>query len=470
MKASLLSLLSLLLSAFVQVCQAQNWAPFQVNKKILYSTPDSLGGMLVGKSLALIWFDSTFTQGDSITYSRKDMINPQSGLFIAPFGEPKSLTSLYGLRMTKKGNTYRFHPIQINDQTIQYFPEAKIGNTILHSQNWQGIVVDKISRIVNGQPDSVKIIQLTETPDFGLPETYEAEVSRENGFLLIPNLFQWGPSFQDKRDSFQYFGNYDDDVLGIKSFQMGPIPYLAGDILVAEFSTSITLGNTVYTIVDSVKTVIKNVIGDSCLIVDSIKRTEYPSGFQSIPAAVTRKIKNQPLSFRRDSILASTPLSSQMNLWIAKSAFLTKDSVLFVGSLPCNRGFNDMPSSLLVSSKLPIARSYGYSFNYGSGGTPISFTRGNITSGLPVNIVFTSTKMLDERLLSVYPNPGKEKIRIEGIKEPSVLTLHNMQGKVIPEHTISIDSELDVHLIPKGLYYLTIRSGEKQQSLKWVKE
>jgi hypothetical protein len=468
MKATLFSLLSLLLSSFGHVCLAQNWAPFQINKKILYSTPDSLGGMLVGKSLALIWVDSTSTQGDSIIYYRKDMLNPN--LNIAPFGDPKSLTSLYGLKMTKRGNKYRFYPANTNEQTIQYFPEAKTGNTILHSQNWHGIVVNKISRIVNGQPDSIKIIQLTETPDFGLPETYEAEVSRENGFLLIPNLFQWGPSFQDRRDSFQYFGNYDDDVFGIKSFQMAPIPYLQGDVLIAEYSTSTTIWNTIYTIVDSVKTVIANVMGDSCLIIDSIKRTEYPSGFQFIPPSVTRKIKNQPLSYRRDSILASTPLSTQKDSWIAKSAFLTKDSVLFVGSLPCNRGWNDGPSSLLVSTRLPIARSYGYSFTDGSGGSPISFTRGNIVTGWPGSIVFTTSKSLIENLVSVYPNPGKEKIRIQGIKKPSVITLHNMQGKVILEQSISSDSEIDVQLIPRGLYYLTIRTGNKQQSLKWVKE
>lgn len=469
MKATLLSLLYLLLSAFGHVCLAQNWAPFQVNKKILYSTPDSLGGMLVGKSLALIWFDTTEIQGNTKTYYRHDL----NKLGVPPFGEPKSFTSLYGSNMILKNNVYQFNP-QLEvfggypaTDTIFYMPEAGIGSTIIESINWTGVVTEKISRIVNGQSDSVKKILLTYS-GFGQTVGYIAEVSKQNGFLLLPDMFGQYLAPDEKR-TYQYFGDYNSDYLGIKSFQMQSMPFMQGDVLKFISRHFMVFSSSISCIEDSIKRTFISFFGDSCWVTDSIKSTNCNSGYQFISSS-TQKIKNEQLAYRKDTVIAHMPVSSCFQHYRGKSAFLTRDSLLFIGELPATLGMNDANGRNLLCTNLPLSMYSISGFSSGQSFSPISLTRNGVIHGPNVNIIFTSGKEILKSKISVYPNPGNEKIRMEGIKEPSVITLHNLQGKVIQEQAISTDSEIDVHLIPNGLYYLTIRSGNKQQSLKWVKE
>ncbi len=73
-----------------------------------------------------------------------------------------------------------------------------------------------------------------------------------------------------------------------------------------------------------------------------------------------------------------------------------------------------------------------------------------------------STTIVDAPTISVYPNPVKEKLFIEGIDSPNVqVTIYSMQGKVVQKERLSQNQHhLNIQL-PSGMYVVKIDSENR---------
>ena len=69
----------------------------------------------------------------------------------------------------------------------------------------------------------------------------------------------------------------------------------------------------------------------------------------------------------------------------------------------------------------------------------------------------TSVQEQDLQQVSLYPNPAKEAVLIEGVK-PAEVQLHNALGQLVK--TVENTHEINVAGLPQGVYLLRIRDEE----------
>jgi len=73
----------------------------------------------------------------------------------------------------------------------------------------------------------------------------------------------------------------------------------------------------------------------------------------------------------------------------------------------------------------------------------------------------------------LFPNPSKDVININGLSASSktMLSLYTISGRLIQQVTANAESySFNIEKLPAGNYYITIQSGEKIATLKFVKE
>jgi hypothetical protein len=76
-------------------------------------------------------------------------------------------------------------------------------------------------------------------------------------------------------------------------------------------------------------------------------------------------------------------------------------------------------------------------------------------------------------IIELYPNPAKDVLKVEGLNTLSktTLSLFNISGKLIQQATAnSANYSFNIQKLSAGNYYITIQSGEKTATLKFVKE
>lgn len=441
----------------------QNWAPFQVNKKILYSSPDSTiipGDQ--GLSLALVMFDTSVVSGTSTTYFRKDMV----GDHIPSIGSPLSYVALYGMKLEKLEHQYKMY-WKMDASTgpiLTYNPKAEVDEIILQGGNWFGIVTDKYLDVVNGQPDSVKLILLEETRSFLPPAYYPALISKSSGFIQLPEIFS---TFNNDRPIFSIFGDQEDNLLGVNDPLTSPVLFQTGDVLVfSRLSCTIMSFFNSFCSLDTIKRHFLSTSGDSCLVLDSIKRTFYnPSYFQQIMVD-THKVKNQPTI---TSAVANAPIGRPLNDWNIKGAYLSEDSILYVGTLPTG-GANDLPITNLYSTRTPLSRySRNDLFSSFLSEYPIYLSHENQLHGDSIPIIFTGKSIPVSRIIRVYPNPGSDKILLTGLSGKSEIHFFNLEGKVAYFQAFEDSEEIQTKNLPAGIYFLSVRNGLQNFGLRWVK-
>jgi hypothetical protein len=81
----------------------------------------------------------------------------------------------------------------------------------------------------------------------------------------------------------------------------------------------------------------------------------------------------------------------------------------------------------------------------------------------------TGIKEVVENNLSIYPNPTSDFIKIE-CKEKSSLTISTTQGKLLRKINIIGTYNLDVSQYPKGIYIVSLKSGENISTQKIMKQ
>jgi surface protein len=69
--------------------------------------------------------------------------------------------------------------------------------------------------------------------------------------------------------------------------------------------------------------------------------------------------------------------------------------------------------------------------------------------------------------VSIYPNPVKDKLLIQGLSSSSKVSIYNVLGKLVLSQTIS--KEIDIKQFSKGIYTLKIIDGQKETSRNFIK-
>jgi hypothetical protein len=111
-----------------------------------------------------------------------------------------------------------------------------------------------------------------------------------------------------------------------------------------------------------------------------------------------------------------------------------------------------------------------YSSDVGSFGinTPLFFSIDNIQT--VDNVVGISENKLSSNL-SAYPNPFKDKIIIQLNSENEfTLNITDVIGKQVYSQSVSDKTEIDLSLLPKGVYFAEIRNEHHRAIKKIVKE
>lgn len=74
--------------------------------------------------------------------------------------------------------------------------------------------------------------------------------------------------------------------------------------------------------------------------------------------------------------------------------------------------------------------------------------------------------------LSVYPNPANETISIKGISEESNIDIHDPIGRIVLQRALSETdlATLNVSFLPKGVYFIRVRTGRRLYQSKLIIE
>ena len=72
--------------------------------------------------------------------------------------------------------------------------------------------------------------------------------------------------------------------------------------------------------------------------------------------------------------------------------------------------------------------------------------------------------------INIYPNPSKDWIKIDGLKESSDVQIFDITGKLILQQEYQIDDRIDISSLTTGMYILNIRNSEGVSSKKIIKQ
>jgi photosystem II stability/assembly factor-like uncharacterized protein len=114
----------------------------------------------------------------------------------------------------------------------------------------------------------------------------------------------------------------------------------------------------------------------------------------------------------------------------------------------------------------PNGGMYKWKLHFSLGDNAIASNDENISSATKNNLSNT----INVRL---YPNPARDVLKIEGLNASAktTLSLFNVSGKLIQQSILNGESyQLNIQKLSAGSYYVTIQSGEKITTLKFVKE
>jgi hypothetical protein len=85
--------------------------------------------------------------------------------------------------------------------------------------------------------------------------------------------------------------------------------------------------------------------------------------------------------------------------------------------------------------------------------------------------LITSIQSTNDTLISVYPNPVNDQLRLYGIKSPVQIVVRNFLGQIILDEFIANNQYLQTSSLLKGVYFATIFSDNKVvTTIKFVKE
>ena len=154
------------------------------------------------------------------------------------------------------------------------------------------------------------------------------------------------------------------------------------------------------------------------------------------------------------------------------------DSVLFVGNHIGVYATVDAGTSWSrVGDNMPFIEVFDLEINEAEK-TLVAATFGKSIMTFPLADIFkkiVSTKnQKHKNELYVYPSPATDKIRLTGLENNSVaeITIYDTQGKILlkSKHIDKSNPEFSIEFLKNGLYYLSIKSGNKTITKSFLKQ
>tara|TARA_B100000809_G_C14749730_1_gene391674 strand:- start:134 stop:592 length:459 start_codon:yes stop_codon:yes gene_type:complete len=78
-----------------------------------------------------------------------------------------------------------------------------------------------------------------------------------------------------------------------------------------------------------------------------------------------------------------------------------------------------------------------------------------------------SAEALNDTRFSIYPSPVKDKLFIQGLSNPSKVSIYNVLGKEVL--SIKNTNTINVQALPSGVYMIRLSEGVRQTNRKFVK-
>jgi hypothetical protein len=72
--------------------------------------------------------------------------------------------------------------------------------------------------------------------------------------------------------------------------------------------------------------------------------------------------------------------------------------------------------------------------------------------------------------ISIYPNPSKDWVKIDGLTELSDVQIFDITGKLVLSQEYQLDDRIDISSLTTGMYILNIRNSEGVSSKKIIKQ
>ena len=79
----------------------------------------------------------------------------------------------------------------------------------------------------------------------------------------------------------------------------------------------------------------------------------------------------------------------------------------------------------------------------------------------------SQVRHVDENAMTVFPNPADDLIRVDGLSQPVLFELFNLQGQLVLQKQAT-DNQLDVSALPAGVYWLVLYQHFKVNRTKVV--
>jgi hypothetical protein len=89
-------------------------------------------------------------------------------------------------------------------------------------------------------------------------------------------------------------------------------------------------------------------------------------------------------------------------------------------------------------------------------------------NNFPFPSVFVNS--LSTRSMRVYPNPVTDVLHIDAGADLQSAQLLNSMGQIVIEQRISGKTDIDVHTLPAGIYYLQLQGASGTQTQKIEKQ
>jgi photosystem II stability/assembly factor-like uncharacterized protein len=85
--------------------------------------------------------------------------------------------------------------------------------------------------------------------------------------------------------------------------------------------------------------------------------------------------------------------------------------------------------------------------------------------------IWSSVEEVEERKVTLHPNPATTHITITGAAPNTTATITNLHGQVVLQSEIrNPQSEISVDALPPGLYFCILQSGQERKVLRFVKQ
>lgn len=177
--------------------------------------------------------------------------------------------------------------------------------------------------------------------------------------------------------------------------------------------------------------------------------------------AMSRKV-----NIKEDNSLPEAVISGDKSITYGQAAFVQidfKGSGPWSFSLPEGGTFETLTNPYIFEVSPTTTTTYTIT----TVSNPCGF--GMASGEATVSVIILGTANEEDKLVSVYPNPTFDRIKVKGT-ESFQYQLRNIQGRSLLQGNIDFDREIDLQKLPAGLYLLVLQNENGRLVRKVIKQ